>query len=92
MGFKSSFLQNVLYDFTMVFLWTITPANLVADPYSLFWIKSHGVSNSKSFVLVCSNGMICQTAQVMITIPSFIVVSMQYHAFVAAGTEAISVF
>ncbi len=92
MGFKSSFLQNVLYDFTMVFLWTITPANLVADPYSLFWIKSHGVSNSKSFVLVCSNGMICQAAQVIITIPSFIVVCMSYHAFIAAGTEAISVF
>lgn len=92
LGYKSSFLQNLLYDFTNCFLAFVTPANLVSDPYALFWVKSHGISNSKSFCVICSQGVLCQTAQVLITLPSFIIISLQYTDFQTFGPQAISVF
>ncbi len=92
LGYRSTFLQNLLYDFTICFLSFVTPANLVSDPYALFWVKSHGISNSKSFCIICSQGILCQTAQVLITIPSFIIISLQYSSFQGFGPEATSVY
>lgn len=92
LGYRSTFLQNLLYDFTICFLAFVTPANLVCDPYALFWVKSHGISNSKSFCIICSQGILCQTAQVLITLPSFIIISLQYNNFLSSGPEAISVY
>ncbi len=88
MGYKTHFWQTCLYGFILTFLTAISPANLITDPYTLFWVKSHGVNNKESYCITSVNGFICQVAQVLITVPSFCLIAARYNDFHAKDPAA----
>lgn len=61
-----------MYATTCVFLVAVTPANFVSDPYTIYWVKSHGVSTSKASALTACNALLWEIAQLIITMPSLI--------------------
>ncbi|MGL4617045.1 MAG: lysylphosphatidylglycerol synthase domain-containing protein [Mycoplasmoidaceae bacterium] len=63
------------------FLNAITPFSIGNEPYSLFWLKTHGLTTRKSLLILASTGIVSSFTQILITWPSFFVVSASYGNF-----------
>lgn len=72
LGYQVKFWDKVMYATTISFLRTVTPANFISDPYTIFWLKTHGISTSKASAITVCNDLLWETAQLFITLPSFI--------------------
>ena len=81
MGIKVKWYDTLSLCFTLIFLQNITPANLVSDPFSIYWIKSHNVQNSKAYCIVVTNGLIYQMVQMLVTLPSFCFIAADYASY-----------
>lgn len=61
-----------MYATTISFLTAVTPANFITDPYTIFWLKTHGISTSKASALTVCNDLLWEISQLLITLPSLI--------------------
>ena len=81
-GIKVSFSQKLLYTLTIWFLQGVTPANFVTDPYTVFWLKTQGLPTHKASALVLSTVSIWQLVQIIVTLPSFVFICMEYSSLI----------
>ncbi len=72
----------LLHSVSLCFLAAVTPANFVTDPYNVFWLKTLGFSNSKASSIVWSNAFLWHSIQMVITLPSFIIICTHYGEIV----------
>lgn len=72
------------------FLNAITPFAIGNEPYTIFWLRSHGVSVKRAAVIVASTGIFGSFIQVLITWPSFFIISASYSADL--GTEYLTAY
>lgn len=91
MGIKVKAWEYFLFSLSMSFLRGVTPSNFVCDPYTIFWLKTQGVSTSKATSIMFSNALIWQFAVLIIHIPSFILVMMQADAIISCSTWGIGI-
>lgn len=77
---KISFIQWFCLAITIDFIKAITPANFIYDPYTVFWMKMNGVPIRKATTIMFINAWQWQLTQILITVPSFIVVIRHGYA------------
>ena len=65
---------------TIDFIKAVTPANFVYDPYTIFWMKMNGVPIRKAATIMFINVWQWQLAQILITIPSFVIIVQHGYA------------
>lgn len=73
LGYKIPQWEYWLYAAATSFLRAVTPT-LFTDPYTIFWLKTHGISTSRATSLMFSNTLIWQIIQFTVTFPSFVMV------------------
>lgn len=88
LGYKVRFWKYIIFCLSYCFLQTVTPANFVSDPFILYWIKTQGANNGEAFAITSTNGLIGQSIQVLITLPSFCIIAPHYSAFHNISWEA----
>jgi uncharacterized membrane protein YbhN (UPF0104 family) len=77
----------------MMFLKAVTPGALITEPYTLFWLKTRGVTTAKGTAIVWVNDFIWHTICVFIAIPSFIIFCIWGpNLFKISGAAGIGVF
>lgn len=91
MGVKVRAWEYFLFSLSISFLRGVTPSNFIYDPYTVFWLKTQGVSTSKATSIMFSNALIWQAAVLIIHIPSFILVMMQADTIIACSTWGIGI-
>ena len=64
--------EYIIFSLTIAFFKGITPPSIFIDPYTMFWLKSKGLSTDKATSIVITNSFTWQAAALIITIPSFI--------------------
>ncbi len=74
MGIKIRWWQWFCFSLSISFLKAVTPANFIYDPYTVFWLKTQGVSTSRATSIMFSNALMWQSAVLLIHIPSFILI------------------
>ncbi len=77
---KISFIQWFCLMITIDFIKAITPANFVYDPYTIFWMKMNGVPIRKATTIMFINAWQWQLTQILITVPSFIIIVKHSYA------------
>lgn len=94
LGIKIPALQYFTFSLSIAFLKGVTPSNFVYDPYTIFWLKTQGVSTSRATSIMFSNALLWQAVQLLIHIPSFIIVMMKADLVLQmnAGGVALIVF
>ncbi|MBP5257041.1 MAG: hypothetical protein J6Y96_01660 [Mycoplasma sp.] len=88
LGIKTSFWESILYTLTISFLTTISPGNLLVDPYSAFWLRTQHVEPYKCGAITICTMLIWHTIQILITIPSYVIVCMSYNDFVKSNVTS----
>lgn len=78
-GIKWTFWDKISFGSTVVFLFAVTPANFVTDPFAVYWLRKKGLKMHEAVTVTIGCSLICQVAQIIVTIPSFVMVCMQYH-------------
>lgn len=86
LGVKISWWQWFCFSLTISFLRAVTPANFVYDPYTIFWLKTQGVSTSRGTSIIFSNALMWQSAVLLIHIPSFILILIRGGLHNMGGT------
>lgn len=84
LGIKVKAWQYFVFALSISFLKGVTPANFVTDPYTIFWLKTQGVSTSRATSIIFSNGLLWQAAALIIHVPSFIVVMVNADSLFAS--------
>lgn len=82
LNIKVPFVQYLLFSLAMSFIKAVTPSNFIYDPYTVFWLKTQGVSTSKATSIIFSNGLLWQAMELIIHIPSYIIVMMNYDKLI----------
>jgi len=72
-GYKISYGDYMLYSLTQYFIMAVSPANFVSDPYTIFWLKTHGVPTSQAVSLLFTNSLLWQISQIVVTLPFFFI-------------------
>lgn len=91
LGIKVNKLDAFLYSLSYLFLTLISPANLLTDPFTLFWLKTCKLTNKQVYSILTTNAFIWQVVQIVITLPSYIYLCSQYSLF-TTETEDIIIF
>ena len=82
--------QYFIFSLSISFLKGVTPANFVYDPYTIFWLKTQGVSTSRATSIMFSNALLWQAMELIIHVPSFIIVMIKADLLIALGAEGIT--
>lgn len=85
LGIKIKAWQYITMSLSIAFLKGVTPANFVTDPYTIFWLKTQGVSTSRATSIIFSNSLIWQSAALLIHLPSFIIIMLRADVLIATG-------
>jgi len=80
LGIKVPFYEWILMSITISFLKAVTPANLVSDPYTIFWLRTRGCPTSKATSLTFTNTFLWEAAQICITLPSLIFLTINHYS------------
>lgn len=91
MGVKVPAWQYFAFSLSISFLKGVTPANFIYDPYTIFWLKTQGVSTSRATSIMFSNALIWQALVLLIHIPSYIIVMMKVDLLIALGASGIAI-
>ncbi|MBQ0045398.1 MAG: flippase-like domain-containing protein [Mycoplasma sp.] len=90
LGIKINFGQWISFALSISFLKAITPANFIYDPYTVFWLKTQGVSTSRATSMMFSNAFLWQSAVLLIHIPSFALILTRANLLISQS--ALGVF
>lgn len=88
LGIKIKPWQYFVFALSISFLKGVTPANFVTDPYTIFWLKTQGVSTSRATSIIFSNGLLWQSAALLIHLPSYIVIMAKADILLSTLTSA----
>lgn len=83
-GYKIPQWEYWLYAAATSFLRAVTPP-LFSDPYTIFWMKTHGISTSRATSLIFSNTLVWQIIQFTVTFPSFVMVLIYRDSMLHTG-------
>ncbi len=72
--------QWAQYCFILVFLTSVTPFSIGAEPFIIFWLNKNKVPAKEASAMVLSSTIVAQLAIICITWPSFIYVSTMYSS------------
>lgn len=64
--------EYIIFSLTIAFFKGITPPSIFIDPYTMFWLKTKGLSTDKATSIVITNSLTWQAAALTVTLPSFI--------------------
>ncbi|MGL4617308.1 MAG: lysylphosphatidylglycerol synthase transmembrane domain-containing protein [Mycoplasmoidaceae bacterium] len=78
---KAKWYDWIFLVFIGSFLNAVTPFSIGNEPYTLFWLKTKGLETRKSLLILASTGITGSLAQIIITWPSFFIVSASYGEF-----------
>ncbi|MGL4950859.1 MAG: lysylphosphatidylglycerol synthase transmembrane domain-containing protein [Mycoplasma sp.] len=67
----------------------ITPFTNGAEPYTLYWLKTRGMTLQNASILLIVNAIVSMGAEILITIPAIVTVSMFYGKLVVDGGGAL---
>lgn len=87
LGVKVPFWNALLYTLTLCFLSAISPANFLTDPYNAFWLRTHNIEMHKCSAITLCTMLIWHSTQLVVTLPSFIIVCTQYNSFVTSPVQ-----
>lgn len=90
MGVKIKWWQYILFSLSVSFFKGVTPANFVYDPYTIFWLKTQGVSTSRATSIMFSNALLWQASVLLVHIPSYVLVMVKYQAMLTLGPGAMA--
>ncbi|WP_027119808.1 lysylphosphatidylglycerol synthase transmembrane domain-containing protein [[Mycoplasma] testudinis] len=79
---KANFWEWFVFGITNVFVTSITPFSLGTEPYRIYWLTRHGLSNRDALLVVSSTSVYWTLVQIIVTWPSFIIVSLHYQEIV----------
>lgn len=79
LGVNISWGDYLLYGITVCFLGQVTPSSLITDPYTIFWMKTHGISTSKCASILFTNTLFWQVGQIILTLPPLIICIINRH-------------
>ena len=85
LGIKTKFWESMLYTLTVSFLTAISPCNLLVDSYSAFWLRTRHIEPYKCGAITICTMLTWHTIQIIITIPSYIIVCMSYNDFATSN-------
>jgi len=91
LGCKISYKDYIIYSLTLSFLYCVTPASLVADPYTMFWLKTYGVTTSRATGILFSNSLLWQFSQIIINLP-FLVILCIFREPLLISAEGKTIF
>lgn len=78
-GVKASFWDWLIFGITSVFITGITPFSLGNEPYRIYWLTRHGLTSRNALLVVSSTSVYWTLVQIIVTWPSFIIVSTHYQ-------------
>ncbi|MGL5640458.1 MAG: lysylphosphatidylglycerol synthase transmembrane domain-containing protein [Mycoplasmoidaceae bacterium] len=78
---KAKWYDWIFLIFIGSFLNAVTPFSIGNEPYTLFWLKTNGLETRKALLILASTGITSSLSQIVITWPSFFVVSASYGMF-----------
>jgi len=76
LGCKISYKDYFVFALVLTFLYSVTPGGLVADPYTMFWLKTYGLTTQKATSVIFSNSLLWQLTQIIINLPFIIICSV----------------
>ncbi len=77
--------QWLQYCFILVFLTSVTPFSIGAEPFIIYWLNKNKVPAKEASAMVLSSTIVAQLAIVCITWPSFIYISTMYSSLAASS-------
>ncbi|WP_156940233.1 lysylphosphatidylglycerol synthase transmembrane domain-containing protein [Mycoplasmoides alvi] len=80
---KAKWYEWIIFGATIIFINGITPFALGSEPYKVYWLSRHGLSSNDSLLVVSSTSIYWTITQIIITWPSFIIVSTHYSDIVS---------
>lgn len=83
LGIHASPAQWILFSLSISFFKAVTPSNFVYDPYTIFWMKTQGVTTSRATSTMFSNGLLWQAVELLVHIPSYIIVMTRLNDVLA---------
>ena len=90
LGIKVKFWESLLYTLTVSFLTAISPANFLVDSYNAFWLKTRNIEMYKVSAITICTMLTAHAMQILVTIPSYIIVCINYNLFINSGVETAS--
>lgn len=74
----------ILFGITIFFINNITPFSFGSEPYKIYWLTRHNVKSKDSFLIVSTTSIYWTILQIIITWPSFIIISTYYSNIAAS--------
>ena len=88
LGIKVKFWESLLYTLTVSFLTAISPANFLIDSYNAFWLKTRNLPMYQVSAITVCTMLTAHAMQILVTLPSYIVVCTNYSLFVNSSVGA----
>lgn len=88
LGIKVKFWESLLYTLTVSFLTAISPANFLFDSYNAFWLKTRNLPMYQVSAITICTMLTAHAMQILVTIPSYIVVCINYNLFLNSSVGA----
>lgn len=89
-GINVSWLEYIILAFKVFFFNTITPFASGGEPYVIYWIKSRGGTLKLAGSLSLVSMIVGSVGQILLTIPSFIIISMDYNNIIAINSNGLT--
>lgn len=89
LGYKISAGQYWLLGLGTAFFSAVTPP-IISDTFTLVWMKSNGVPTYRVSSIIFSNTLFWQVIQILVTLPSFIIVLANYQKLIV-NSEGVTV-
>lgn len=89
-GVKANVFDWVVYGITNILINSITPFSLGSEPYKIYWLRRHGLSSRDALLVVSSTSVYYTATQIIITWPSFIIVSTHYDVISSSSDGLIA--
>lgn len=89
-GLNISWLEYIILAFKVFFFNTITPFASGGEPYVIYWIKSRGGTIKLAGSLSLISMIVGSIGQILLTLPSFILISIDYNQIIAININGLS--
>lgn len=76
---KAKWWEWILFGISTIFINGITPFAVGSEPYKIYWLTRHGLNSKDTLVVISSTSINWTFTQILITWPSFIIVSTHYN-------------
>lgn len=89
-GVRANIFDWIVYGITNILINSITPFSLGSEPYKIYWLRRHGLSSRDALLVVSSTSVYFTATQIIVTWPSFIIVSTHYDVISSSSDGLIA--